>query len=295
MDSKSAPGAADLSFDRRAVTLDRPFLSGPFHWAPGRDAAGGSGPLTRAAIIGLIPVTMLYLISIVVAIILLLPLTRPGTVARRGMGILPAIVHFPALALSFLFISAVLEEKVGLWLTDRTASAALTPATMMICAGLSSMWAIRFGVGTPVVSGTAMAVILIWLAAALLGLDGLILGTLYWAGPMRAMLNVVVLIPVSIAFGVLFALRLARVPAGSFLLWVWSLTAACAALAFPLARLLSWENGLSGVFLAAGVLIGVAILTFPPVYRPKEGEKAVARGVPNEGLGSEAPGSVSST
>jgi hypothetical protein len=79
----------------------------------------------------------------------------------------------------------------------------------------------------------------------------------------RVMLVLLSVAPVSVALGMPFPLGLARLGGGAALPWAWGLNGAFSVVATPLANLIATKAGHSWLLVAAILLYGSVIISFP--------------------------------
>jgi hypothetical protein len=101
----------------------------------------------------------------------------------------------------------------------------------------------------------------------LTALPGMLLAGGSLAQPVRALLVVLAIAPVSLAMGLPFPLGLGEVSEGSFLPWAWGLNGAFSVVATPLANLVARNFGFDAVLTSAVLLYGLAATTYPALRR----------------------------
>jgi hypothetical protein len=220
--------------------------------------------------------------------VLLVPVLAPGRLRGRAdrprvpaATMLRAVVYFPALGLGFLFIELFLIEKASFYLADRTSGFALVLTGMLVFSGLGSLLADRIGPAPRRGMAVAAGVVVVWGAAVAIGLQPLMLDSLSWSWPVRAVLVLVLVAPVSVALGVPFPLGLGAVTGDgaspALLPWAWGLNGAFSVLSTPLANLLAREDGFSRVLLGGALLYVVAAVTFPSARKSVQWQDLQAR------------------
>ncbi len=263
------PTPSGRTFDLRPITLDRPFYYSVLRLGRLPDILRRIEILPQPEVGQLVNLAVLVQAAVLALLVLAVPLVRPLAAGRAGrFGAARAAAYFGSLGLGFLFIEIVLIERASFYLADRTSAFALVLTAMLVFSGLGSLLADRFRLGIAVASG----VILLWCAAALAGLQPLMLATvdLPWAA--RAALLVALTAPVSVALGIPFPLGLARAGAagGAMLPWAWALNGAFSVMATPLANLLAVREGFDRVLVLAMMLYVIVFATFPFARRSLE-------------------------
>jgi hypothetical protein len=261
------PSPSGEQFNLSPITLDRPFFYAVLRLDKIGTILKRLEILPQAEVGGLVNIAVLVQAGVIAVLVLLVPLAAPKRLGASSVGLLRAVIYFPALALGFLFIEIYLIEKASFWLTDRTSGFALVLTGMLIFAGLGSL--LSTGFVTRPRSGIALAsaVIVIWCLLAFVLLEQVILSTLDWPAAARTALLLAVVAPVSLALGMPFPLGLSRTGSGGFLPWAWGLNGAFSVVATPLANLIAREAGFTWVLLSSAILYCVAALTFPAMRK----------------------------
>ncbi|MCB8873724.1 hypothetical protein [Acidisoma silvae] len=257
MQGKTTDSARE--FDLRPATLDRPM----FYDILRLDHLGTI--LKRLEILPqqelgpLINIAVLAQAFVVALIVLLLPLAAPRRIGSKRAPIGRALLYFPALGLGYLFIEIALIGEASLYLDDVTTAFALVLSGMLIFSGLGSMAATQLRLRA------AWIVILALLIVTLAALPAVMLATIGWPMPLRLIVLLILLAPLSLALGMPFPMGLGeagKVSAG-FLPWAWALNGAFSVIATPLANLIATELGFHWLILAAIGLYGLAWISFP--------------------------------
>ena len=258
---RGAPSVSSAEFDLRPLTLDRPFWYATLRLQNLGTVLRRLELLPQAEVGQLVNLAVLAQAVVIAALVLAVPALagrRLGT-AGGGAGWARAILYFSALGLGFLFIELWLIEQASFYLNDRSLAFAGVLTLMLVFSGLGSLAAGRIG------GRAAFAVILLWLALMLAGLEPFLLATLGWPLAARGLALALVLAPVSVALGVPFPVGLGRAGrAGSgFLPWAWGLNGAMSVVATPLANLLAVSLGFRELLWGALVLYGLAAIAQP--------------------------------
>jgi hypothetical protein len=263
---------SQAAFNLQPITLDRPAFYSILRLNQVPNILKRIEVLPQPEVGQLVNLAVLGQAVVLALLVLAVPLLAPR-VTRTASGARPAILrpvlYFASLGLGFLFIEIVLIEKASLYLNDRTSAFALVLTGMLVFSGFGSLVADRAGrFGIWLVGGFIVA----WCAAALLGLEPLLLATIGLPWAVRAGILLAVTAPVSIALGMPFPLGLAQLggagrEGGAFLPWAWGLNGAFSVVATPLANLVAVQAGFDRVLLTAGMLYVLTILSFPAVRK----------------------------
>jgi hypothetical protein len=265
------------AFNLAPITLDRPFFYAVLRLDQLDTILKRLEILPQAEIGALVNLAVLAQAVVIAIVVLLMPLVARRRLRLPETGVLRLIVYFPALGLGFLFIEIFMIEKASLWLNDRTSGFALVLTGMLVFSGLGSMAADRLATAPRRAIALACLVAVGWCAAALAGLQPVILATLDLPWIIRATLVLAVLVPVSLALGLPFPLGLARTGSGGMLPWAWGLNGAFSVVATPLANLIAREAGFSRVLLSAAVLYVIALVTFPAARKSRAWQQISVR------------------
>ena len=261
------PSPSRDQFNLTPITLDRPFFYAVLRLDQIGTILKRLEILPQAEVGALVNLAVLAQAVVIAALLLLLPLAARKRIQAPRMGMLRAVLYFPALALGFLFIEIYLIEKASFWFSDRTSGFALVLTGMLVFSGLGSLLSDRFA--TRPVQGIALvaAIVLTWCALVGVALQPAMLATLDWPFAARTALLMLLIAPVSLALGMPFPLGLNQAGSGGFLPWAWGLNGAFSVLATPLANLIAREAGFSRVLLCAAILYVVALITFPAMRK----------------------------
>jgi hypothetical protein len=248
------------SFDLSPVTLDRPSLNAVLRLTRLDTILQRLEVLPQGEVGPLVNLAVLAQACLIALLVLAVPLVA-GEKLRKGADLLRSAVYFPALGLGFLMIEIAAIEAATLLLTDRTLAFALVLTCMLILSGIGAMLAgrMRPGVALPV----AAACVIGWCAVMLVILPGGLIPVLSLGLAPRVMLVLLSVAPVSVALGMPFPLGLARLGGGAALPWAWGLNGAFSVVATPLANLIATKAGHSWLLVAAILLYGSVIISFP--------------------------------
>jgi hypothetical protein len=263
------PSISTRAFNLTPVTNDRPFFFSVLRLSNLGLLIARLQILPQSEIGALINLAVLGQAIVIAAFVLLVPLAAPRIARGQRSGLIRPIIYFPALAIGFLFIEIFAIEKASAFLDDRAAGFALVLSFMLIFSGIGSLLSGRFSpaphrgvlLACLVIAGWATAVLLL-LPAAMLAWGGL-------AYPVRCLLVILAIAPVSLALGLPFPLGLGEVASGSFLPWAWGLNGAFSVVATPLANLTARNFGFDTVLAGAVFMYIVAATTFPAFRRQK--------------------------
>jgi hypothetical protein len=276
------------AFRLAPVTFDRPFFYAVLRLSQLGTLLQRLEILPQQEIGALVNLAVLAQAVVLAVLVLLVPVLAPGRLRgradrpRAALGtLLRAVVYFPALGLGFLWIELYLIEKASFYLADRTSGFALVLTGMLVFSGLGSLLADRIGPAPRRGMAIAAAVVVVWGAAVAVGLQPLMLDSLSWPWPVRALLVLAMVAPVSVALGVPFPLGLGAVTGDgaspALLPWAWGLNGAFSVLSTPLANLVAREDGFSRVLLGGTMLYVLAAVTFPMARKTVQWQDLPAR------------------
>ncbi len=270
------PTASDQAFSLSPATLDRSAFYDVLRLSHLGTILRRLEILPQPEIGQLVNLAVLVQAALVALLVLLVPVLAGRGPARSSRGLLRPIVYFAALGLGFLFIEIAMIERAALYLDDRTSAFSLVLTTMLVFSGFGSLLAGKADRRGIVV---ACGVIVAWCLAVSIGALPAMLATLDWPWIVRAGLLVAVLMPVSIALGMPFALGLTReltrglqrgsqdgVPrdgADFMLPFAWAVNGAFSVVATPLANIVAVQYGVHWVLLAGAVLYTIALVAKP--------------------------------
>ena len=248
---------AGYFFNLRPSTLDRPFFYSVLRLSNLGQILNSISLVPRQEIGYLINLAVLVQSLLLAMAVLLLPLIFRKQTHFHGIG--GVAVYFSGLGLGFLFIEIFMIEKASYFLGDRATAFTLVLCGMLFFSGLGSWAAGRL---KRVERGLAWALAGagFWLVLTWLGLTGFLSAFLSSPAPLKCVLLLVVLAPVSFALGMPFSLGLSRLRSeGGMVPWAWALNGAFSVVATPLANLLANSTGYS---LLLGLSLGLYLLVF---------------------------------
>ncbi len=264
--------ASSGAFHIRPATLDRPAFYSSLRIEHPQTLIKRLEVLPQAEIGALVNVAVLGQAILIALLVLAAPALF---VRRKGMAKEPRrlwpVLYFPALGLGFLFIEILLIDRAAFYLNDYSSAFALVLTSMLIFSGLGSMIAGKVGALPKVASGIGLIVVLVWIAAMLIGGEDYLMRTLDQPLWIRAGTVVLAAAPVSLALGMPFPLGLISVGDGRALPWAWGLNGAFSVVATPLANLMTRDVGFSSLLIAAAGLYILAFMALPfgvPAARP---------------------------
>jgi hypothetical protein len=251
--------ASARSFDLSPITLDRPSLNAVLRLARLDTILARLEVLPQGEVGPLVNLAVLVQACVIALLVLAVPLVA-GARLRKGADLARAALYFPALGLGFLMIEIAAIEAASLLLTDRTLAFALVLTSMLIFSGAGAMLAGRLTghAMLPVAAGC----VIVWCALMLVLLPGGLVPVLSLGVMPRIVLVLLATAPVSVALGMPFPLGLSRL-GGAALPWAWGLNGAFSVVATPLANLIATKAGHSWLLVAAILLYGAAIMSFP--------------------------------
>ncbi len=293
------PSASSASFNLTPITLDRPYFYAVLRLDQLGTLLRRLEVLPQAEIGALVNLAVLAQAAVIALVVMAAGFTSPTkreasvesqsepTVSAQGEGptarelprhALPSpvsrarvVLYFPALGLGFLFIEIALIEHATLWLNSRTSGFALVLTGMLFFSGLGSLTGDRLAAPHRHRRWLTLAclAVLLWCAVEIVGVQPAMLAALHWPWPLRWVLVLAVLAPVSLALGLPFPLGLACLGQNSSTLpWAWGLNGAFSVVASPMANLIAREWGLNRLLLCAAAMYAVALTFYPAKRRP---------------------------
>jgi len=255
----------DHFFNLEPATHDRPFFYSVLHVGELGKVLKRIALIPREELGLLINVAVLMQSLLLASLILGLPLVRYRRDRPKTEAILKAILYFAGLGLGFLFLEIYLIEKASFFLSDRTYAFAVVLAAMLIFSGAGSYYSGNYLKHPKRGLVLACIVIFVWILAALILLDPLLLWLLAAPMAVKVLVVVVVAAPLSFALGFPFPLGLYLFRGGRshFLPWAWSLNGAFSVIATPLANLLALAVGYRIALVLALLFYATVLLTFP--------------------------------
>jgi len=260
---------ADRFFNLTPSTMDRPDFSSISRLTRIRTLLARLQVLPVGEIGYLLNLVVLAQALVLAALVLLLPLGAGRKAIRRDPGarlVLPEVFcYFAALGFGFFFIELALVKKLSFFLESSTLSFATVLAGVLVFSGLGSWRAERFGVSRRRRLVGGLVVIAASLVFFIFGLDPLMRACIGLPLPVRMLIAVALLAPVSIGLGRPFALGTSSLAdvSDSLIPWAWAINGAFSVLATPLANILSVTTGWDIVFTLALVLYLSTGLSFP--------------------------------
>jgi hypothetical protein len=238
-----------------------------------------------------------YLLNLVVlgqalvlaAIVLLLPLGAGRKAIGQSSGarfmLTRVFFYFAALGFGFFFIELALVKKLSFFLESSTLAFGTVLAGVLVFSGLGSWRAGRFRDNRRRGLVGGLAVIAASLLFFIFGLDPLMRASIGLPLPVRMLIAVLLMAPISLALGRPFALGTSSLAgvSDSLIPWAWAINGAFSVLATPLANILSVTTGWNVVFTLALVLYLSTALSFPQTRR-----LAISSTTPREPAGSSA-------
>jgi spermidine synthase len=246
-------------------THDRPFFYSVLRLSELRTVLKKIALIPREELGLLINVAVLAQSVLIALAILWLPLLRWRSKRPRTDVLLDAVLYFAGLGLGFLFLEIYLIEKASFFLDDRTYGFALVLAGMLIFSGLGSFLSGRYLANPRRGLGIACSVIIVWVLAAWLLMDHLLLSLLGAPIALKGAVLLAVTAPLSVALGFPFplGLYLFRGDRSPFLPWAWSLNGSFSVIATPLANVLAVTLGYKIVLVLSAALYALVLMAYP--------------------------------
>jgi hypothetical protein len=251
---------AEQPHDVRPTTDDRPFFFHSFRWRQTRSVLqqfgktwqpwGGSGYLVLLA--------LLATAASVSVVLILMPLIVARKRDRRLQGPRTRVlVYFGLLGLGFLFVEIPLMQRFILFLGRPTYAFAVVLVAVLLFSGLGSLAAQRFS------PSRAMPFLVVGILLYPLGLPIFFHAFLGMPLPIRALVTILMLAPLSFLMGMPFPGGLAwlRDRAPGLVPWAWAINGCASVLASVLAAMLALSAGFSWVLATAALAYAGAWLT----------------------------------
>jgi hypothetical protein len=280
---------ADRFFNLTPSTMDRPDFSSIARISEIRTLLARLQVLPEREIGYLLNLVVLAQALVLAALVLLLPLGAGRKAIRREHGVrfmLPEVfLYFAALGFGFFFIELALVKKLSFFLESSTLAFATVLAAVLVFSGLGSWRAERFQKNRRRGLVGGLVVIAISLLFFIFGLEPLMRACIGLPLPLRMLIAVALLAPVSVALGRPFALGTSSLAdvSDSLIPWAWAINGAFSVLATPLANILSVTTGWNIVMAAALVLYLSTAVSFPGMR-----QALFSRRTPREPSGSSA-------
>jgi MFS family permease len=173
--------------------------------------------------------------------------------------------YFAALGFGFFFIELALVKKLSFYLESSTLAFATVLAGVLVFSGLGSWRAERFRNDRRRGLVGGLVVIAASILFFIFGLDPLMRAGIGLPLPLRMLIAVLLMAPISMALGRPFALGTSSLAgvSDSLIPWAWAINGAFSVLATPLASILSVTTGWKIVFSLALVMYLSTALSFP--------------------------------
>ena len=255
----------EYPYDVAATSDDRPFFFHSFKWGQVPSILDSLGKTWQPfGGFGFLVVVALLATAIVASVVFILlplafgPRSRPGGAPRRFRW--RVFAYFGALGLGYLFIEIPLMQRFILFVDQPTYSFAIVLFTILVCSGLGSLALDRLRRVLP------QAIIVLALLAALypLVLSPFFEAALGLALPLRLLVSVGILAPLSFLMGIPFPLgvRIVGETAPDLVPWAWGINGCASVVASVLAMVLALSFGFSWVLVGAGAayLAGVVAM-----------------------------------
>jgi hypothetical protein len=260
---------ADSFFNLTPSTMDRPDFSSISRLTRIRTLLARLQVLPEREIGYLLNLVVLAQALLLAAVVLLLPLGAGRKAIRQDPGarfmLSKVFFYFAALGFGFFFIELALVKKLSFFLESSTLAFATVLAGVLVFSGVGSWRAERFQDNRRRGLVGGLAVIAASLLFFLFGLDPLMRACIGLPLPVRMLIAVLLMAPLSLALGRPFALGTSSLAgvSDSLIPWAWAINGAFSVLATPLANILSVTGGWDIVFMLALVLYLSTGLSFP--------------------------------
>ncbi|MGA2643010.1 MAG: hypothetical protein ABSG21_19170, partial [Spirochaetia bacterium] len=259
----------DRFFNLAPSTMDRPDFFSISRLTRIRTLLARLQVLPEREIGYLLNLVVLVQALVLAAIVLLLPLGAGRRAIRQQSGarfLLPKVFfYFAALGFGFFFIELALVKKLSFFLGSSTLAFATVLAGVLVFSGMGSWRAQRFGDKRRRGLVGGLVVIAASILFFIFGLDPLMRAGIGLPLPLRMLIAVLLMAPISMALGRPFALGTSSLAgvSDSLIPWAWAINGAFSVLATPLASILSVTTGWKIVFSLALVMYLSTALSFP--------------------------------
>ncbi|RRR75736.1 MAG: hypothetical protein EI684_04095 [Candidatus Viridilinea halotolerans] len=229
----------DYTFHIFPVTDDNPFFYNYFKWSNLHFDDAYEGRLNRFPIGNLILLTMFSMAVITAATFIVVPLARYKRDGLRTPATLPVLVYFSLLGAGYIFVQIVLIQRFTLFIGYPIHAVTTTIASMLAFSALGSLLA-----RSRLESANQLRVVLLVIAALIvvyiLVLPPIFASLLRLSDPLRILVSVLLLAPLSLVMGMPFPTGLRRLGALA-------------------PGLVPWAWGMNGVFSVLGSVLVIII------------------------------------
>lgn len=245
--------------------LDEFLMNQPFTLDPPTDAWPFFFVLDKLGYRAVNLETLLLTLGLLLLFSVILMITPPALLRRRGLGIQRSwswVVYFACLGLGFIFVEVVFIQKLSLIVGHPSYSLAITLAALLISSGLGSLLSDRIS-ASPVDKAKISTVIV----ALAVGLTHLLLSQsgdviLRWPLIWRALVSGLIVAIPGVFMGVPFPSGLSgiRRVAPNFIPWSWGINATFTVIGTVLSLVLAMLGGFNIVLISAALLYLAASL-----------------------------------
>jgi hypothetical protein len=261
--------SASTFFNLSPSTMDRPDFASIARLSKIRTLLARIQVLPEREISYLLNLVILAQALILALLVLLLPLGAGRRVMQRhaeARALLPRVfLYFSAIGFGFFFIELGLIDKLSFFLDSATLSFGTVLAGVLVFSGLGSWRASRFGANPHRGLVGGLVVVVVSLLFMLFGLDPLMRACIGLPLPLKAVIAIAIMAPLSFALGRPFSLGTSAlgVYSDSLVPWAWAINGAFSVVATPLANILSESSGWGWVIVLALVLYLSTAVSFP--------------------------------
>lgn len=257
---------ADQPFDVSPATDDRPFFNQQARWSQVSLAglASTSVPTTRALNSGATTIphartetlllVLLAQVTLVAAVLILLPLARHSRHSLRGAGRWSFLTYFAGLGLGFIVIEIALLKRSILFLGEPVYALAVVLGSLLLFTGVGAYagqyWARRSGDKIVPI----LLAILATLALTTLAMPWVFHAALGLALPWRVAIAAGLIAPLAILLGMPFpaGLRIVGVEAPALVPWAWGINGFFTVIGSVLAMIIGMISGFTTVLAVGG-------------------------------------------
>jgi hypothetical protein len=266
---------ASLPFDVSPAIDDRPFFNQQARWSQVPLFSLGSLTAPPALNTGATTITparaetmlvvLLAQVTIIAAVLILLPLARHSRQGLRVSGRWSFLTYFAGLGLGFIMIEIALLQRFILFLGEPVYALTVVLGSLLIFTGVGA-YAGQSLAGRP---GGRIAMLLLaivtTLALTTLAMDWVFHAALGLALPLRIAIATGLVAPLGILLGMPFpaGLRVVGVEAPSLIAWAWGVNGFFTVIGSVLAMIVGMVSGFTAVLVVGGTCYAVCLVVAP--------------------------------
>ena len=253
----------DYLYDIRPPTDDRPFFHDFFRFRSMSELQRAYGGLwlTRAELAFLFVIATIVMVTVVGAVLTLLPLARRSRPRGRTAVV---VLYFTAIGLAYLMIEMSALSQLTRLIGDPVRAAAVTIAAFLVWSGLGSMTAQRMGSKVIAWAPRLMLCLIVIGAIDVFALMPIAAAIGHASTALRIIIAVLAVAPIAFLMGFPMPAALSQLDriASPLISWAWASNGFASVLAAPLAVALGMTWGFTPVALVALTLYLFAAMLF---------------------------------